>query len=297
MKNPKAPLMKVPASAWALFKSVETSLVDRREMLNKVLEQVQANLAMVQRPYKDKRSGCLLEITRLAYNKKRAAFLDPDNAHHNATRMAVHLAIVGMNDVRTELIEAATIDGQALAERRDAYHNKQHADHARVYALVEAELERRRTEHGIPAPKPRNLVGEVITDKTSAAYLNAPTQADLQPQHDARDKAQQEIRMRYPNFNKFATEHHREQAERKQKQEAAAEEKAQKARETREKATLATLRKRTADRREGVHTATEERLQKVAAARAAARAKAHAAAEAKALAQKIREVDATDEWL
>ena len=103
--------------------------------------------------------------------------------------------------------------------------------------------------------------------------------------------------MRYPNFNKFATEHHRERAERKQKQEAAAEEKTQKARETREKATLATLRERTADRREGVHTPTEERLQKVAAARAAARAKAHAAAEAKALAQKIREVDATDEWL
>jgi hypothetical protein len=235
MKNPKAPLLKVPASALALFKRVETSLVDRKEVLNKVLEQVQANLAMVQRPYKDKRSGCVLEITRLAYNKKRAAFLDPDNAHHKATRMAAHLAIVGMKDVRTELIEAATIDGQALAERRDAYHNKQHPEHAKVYALVEAELERRRAERGIPAPKPRNLVGEVEdVDSDTEKEMNA----DVQTLHEARKKARQEILMRYPNFNKFATESLREQAERKQKQQAAAEAKAEAARKAAAAATL-----------------------------------------------------------
>ena len=241
MKNANAPLMKVPESALALFTSVETSLLDRREMLDKVLGQVQANTAYMKRTSKDKRSGCLHEITRLPYNKKRAAFLDPDHEYHKATRMAVHLAIVGegMEGVRTELIEAATIDGQALAVRRDAYHNKQHAEHAEVCKLVEKELVRKRAKDGIPAPKPRNLVGEVIVDKTSVAYLNAPTQADLQPQHDASKKARDDIQSRYPNFNKFATEARREKAERKRQQQAAAEAKAEAARKAAEAATVA----------------------------------------------------------
>jgi len=296
-RDAQAPLMKVPESVKALFKSVETSLLDRRMLLDELLNKVQGNLERIRR--KGKRPGCVVEIARLAINKKRAAFFDPDHAHHKATRMAVHLEIVGkdMEDVRMELIKAATIDGQALAERRDAYHNKQNAKHAEVCALVDAEVVRRRSEHIIAVPKPRNLVGEVITNKKSAEYQKFPTAEDLRPLHEERAKARQQIFMRYPEFNRFATEARREKAERKRKQEAAAEAAAEAARKAAEAATLATLRKRTADRREGVHTATEACLQKVAAARAAARAEAQAEAEAKALAQKIREVDATDEWL
>ena len=296
MNNANAPLMKVPESVLALFASVETSLLDRPELLDKVLDEVQGNLAKITRPHKQKRPGCVLEILRLPYNKKRAAFLDPDHEHHKATRMAVHLELVGegMQAARTELIEAVTIDANALAARHEAYHNARHADHAKVYALVQAEVERRRLVHGIPAPKPRNLVGEVEeVDSDTEKEMNA----DVQTLHEARAKARQEIGSRYPNFNEFATEARREKVERKRQQQAAADTKAEEARVAGEKATLATLRKRTADRCKGVHTATEERLQKVAAARAAARAEAQAEAEAKAFAQKLREVDATDEWL
>ena len=239
--NAEAPLMKVPESAMALFKRVETSLVDRPAMLDRVLEKVQTNLDKIKRPSKDKRSGCVLEITRLARNKKRAAFLDPDHEHHKTTRMAVHLAIVGegMDDVRTELLEASTIDGRALAARRDAYHDAQHPDHAKVHKLVEAEVARRRAERGIPAPEPRNAVGEIIVDKKSAAYKKAPTQADLQPQHDACAKAREEIGLRYPMFGHYATEARREEAARKRQQQARAAQKAEAARKAGEQATLA----------------------------------------------------------
>jgi len=237
-RDPQAPLMKVPESVKALFKSVEASLLGQRTLLDELLNKVQGNLEKVQR--KGKRPGCVLEITKLTINKKRAAFFDSDHAHHRATRMAVHLEIVGqdMEDVRMELIKAATIDGQELAERRDAYHNKQNAKHAEVCALVDAEVERRRSEHIIAVPKPRNLVGEVITNKKSAEYKKFPTAEDLRPLHEARAKARHEILTRYPDFNKYATEDRRERAERKRKQEAAAEATAQAARKAAEAATV-----------------------------------------------------------
>lgn len=280
-KNAKGQPMKVPESALALFKRVEASLLDRPALLDKVLEKVQANLAKIKRSSKDKRSGCVLEITRLAHNKKRAAFLDPDHEHHKATRMAVHPAIVGegMQDARTELIEAATIDRKAFAVRGDAYHNEQHAEHAEVYALVEKEVERRRAARGIPAPKPRNLVGEVEdVDSDTEKDLNQ----DTRTRHEERAKAREEISSRYPKFNQYATEARREEEARKRQQQAVAEKNAEAKRTAAEAATLATLRRRTADRRNGTHPPTEACLQRVAEARLEARRRA---------------IDKTSEWL
>ena len=219
---------------------------------------------------------------KLSEKEKVATFLNDDNKyrkHHEHMRKAVHLVLVDMPIVLEELIEAVSIDAVTLAMNREAYHNKLHPLHTEVYKRIEAAVERNRKENGVPAPKPKNLVGETIECTEDEAGERA---AELQTLREQRDKAMAQIRTLYPKFGVYATKYRRAQELRRQK--------------ARDKAAVldclnalvtkvekrVTMRERTDARLIGLHKSTEAHLQ---------------AAHEERMQKRRREIDLTPVWL
>ena len=257
-----AALVAVPKAMITILERVASSLADRPVLLAKVVKNVPAISGTANKGEKDK----------LTDNKKIAAFLHSDNRHHKKMRMAIHLAIVDMPTVLDALIDAVSIDAQQLALHREAYHNKQHPQHTKVYARIEEAVAHHRIKHGVPAPKLKNLVGEVVEEDAESAGERG---ADVQTLHAERTKAAAQISLLYPDFGAYATAARREARARALKKQEEAETKKEAARKTADKAKLARQRE-----------CTKYLL-----------LKANLATQAIEAARRAKEVDATSEWL
>ena len=261
----------VPEEFVQILDRVASSLADKQALLEKVVKHVPAIVGSTDKGNK-----------KLSEKEKVATFLNDDNKyrkHHEHMRKAVHLVLVDMPIVLEELIEAVSIDAVTLAMNREAYHNKLHPLHTKVYKRIEAAVERNRKENSVPAPKPKNPVGETIECTEDDASERA---AELQTLREQRDKAAAQIRTLYPKFGVYATEYRRAAALRRQKAEdkAAVRDWLNALVTTVEK--RVTMREHTDARLSGVHRPTEAHLQ---------------AAHEERLQKRRREIDMTSVWL